>query len=114
VPKLVEVLVGERVIGAATDLFHTAVWTAAGELHSGKLGHGGSGDEHVLRLVKALAGKTVIGAAAGNYHTAVWTESGELFTFGKGKYGMLGHSVLVPQMIEALAGKTVVGVAAGG
>ena len=59
VPRLVEALSGQKVIGAATGHYHTAVWTEAGELFTfgyggdGKLGHGGSANELVPRLVEA-------------------------------------------------------------
>jgi len=124
VPRLVEALAGEKVVGAAAGgEFHTAVWTGAGELFTfglggdGKLGHGGQQNEPVPRLVETLAGKKVIGAVAGTGHTAVWTEAGELFTFGGGDDGELGHGEAqtenVPKLVEALAGEKVVGAAAG-
>jgi alpha-tubulin suppressor-like RCC1 family protein len=56
VPRLVEALVGKKVIGAAAGDNHTAVWTATGELFalgrggSGHLGHGGQEHERVPRL----------------------------------------------------------------
>jgi alpha-tubulin suppressor-like RCC1 family protein len=123
VPRLVEALVGKKVVGAATSgTDNAAVWTEAGELFTfgcgrdGMLGHGGEESEHVPRLVEALVGKKVIGAAAGGDHTAVWTDVGELFTFGEGTDGMLGHGgeehEYVPRLVEALAGKKVIGAAA--
>jgi len=124
VPRLVVALAGQNVIGAATGLYHTAVWTEAGELFTfgnglyGQLGHGGARYAPVPRLVGALAGKKVVGASTGYFHTAVWTEAGELFTFGLGQFGKLGHGgaedELVPKLVEALAGKKVVGASAGG
>jgi len=123
VPRLVEALVGEKVVGASSAGPQTAVWTEAGELftfgngQSGQLGHGGEEGEFVPRLVEALAGKKTAGASTGTEHIAVWTDAGELFTFGDGSYGQLGHggqqSEFVPRLVEALAGKRVVGAAAG-
>jgi len=82
VPRLVEALVGKKVVGASSRESHTAVWTETGELFTfgagdnGKLGHGGKGDERVPRLVEALVGKKVVGASAGDEHTAAWTDEG--------------------------------------
>jgi len=113
VPRLVEVLVGKKVIGAAAGTCHTAAWTEAGDLFTfgygrhGQLGHGGIENELVPRLVEALAGKKVVGAAAGIDHTAAWTEEGELFTFGAGEQGSLGHGGIhnepVPRLVYALS-----------
>ena len=58
-PRLVEALVGKKVVGAATGICHTAVWTDAGELFTfglgdnGRLGNGGEEDEFVPRPVEA-------------------------------------------------------------
>jgi len=122
VPRLVEALVGKKVIGVAAGEDHTAVWTEEGELFTFGdgfyviLGHGGKETELVPRLVEALAGKKVIGASAGCTHTAVWTEEGEIFTFGRGSHGKLGHggqeNELVPRLVEVLAGKKVIGASA--
>jgi len=154
-PRLVEALAGNKVIGAAAGQFQTVVWTDAGELFTcgqggkGVLGHGGEDNELLPRLVEALVGKKVIGAAAGSWHTVVWTEAGELFTFGSGDYqcplhaglewggpplgglggrdslgqgggdevDQWGHSlgkfITVPKRVEALAAKKVAGASAG-
>ena len=59
-PRLVEALAGEEVIGAAAGSSHTVAWTEEGELftfgygNTGKLGHGGVENEHAPRLVEAL------------------------------------------------------------
>jgi len=77
--KLVEVLVGKKVISATAATRDTAVWTDKGELFTfgydgsyAQLGHGGEetvgtgGKQYqgVPRLIKALAGEHVVGAAA--------------------------------------------------
>jgi len=57
VPRLVEALVGKKVVGAAAGEIHTAMWTEAGEIftfgkgYSRSLGHGGEQDELAPRLV---------------------------------------------------------------
>jgi len=61
VPRLVEALVGKKVIGVSSGL-HTAVWTEAGELFTfgdgklGALGHAGQQNELRPRLVEAPSG----------------------------------------------------------
>jgi len=110
-PRLVEALVGRKVVGVSAGGSHTAVWTEAGELFTfgrgdnGKLGHG-TQNESVPRLVEALVGKKVIDVAAGEDHTAVLTEAGEAFTFWAGYNAKLGHggeeNELVPRLVEAL------------
>ena len=59
-PRMIEVLVGKKVIGAASGNRYTAVWTGEGELFTfgdgdyGQLGHGVLQNELVPRLVEAL------------------------------------------------------------
>ena len=61
-PRLVEALVGKKVIGASTGSHaaHTAVWTEEGDIYTfgdggyGMLGHGGEQHEPAPRLVEAL------------------------------------------------------------
>jgi RCC1 and BTB domain-containing protein len=112
VPRVVEALAGQKVVGAAAGTAHTVVWTEGGEVYtfgygaSGRLGHGGGENARVPRVVEALAGKQVVGASAGVSHTVVWTEGGEVYTFGGGLHGKLGHGgegeELVPRVVEAL------------
>ena len=124
VPRLVEALAGEKVIGGAGGLQHSVVFTEAGELFTfgwgqyWKLGHGGDDDEWVPRLVQGeWAGKKVAGVAAGGCHTVVFTEAGDLYTFGDGRHGRLGHGGTddesVPRLVEGLAGQRVVSATAG-
>ena len=50
-------------------------------------------------------------------YSAAVTATGELYTWGKGRYGRLGHGdsddQLKPKMVEALTGYRVVDVACG-
>jgi len=83
VPRLVEALVGHKVIGAAAGYVHTSVWTEAGELFT----FGGRLENHAQllpKLMEALNGHKVVGSATGLCHTMVWTETGDLFSFGGG------------------------------
>jgi len=43
------------------------------------------------RVIESLRGVEVADVAAGGAHSACITASGELFTWGKGRYGRLGH-----------------------
>lgn len=42
-------------------------------------------------LIEALRNKEVVNIACGGSHSAAITVHGELFTWGKGRYGRLGH-----------------------
>ena len=42
-------------------------------------------------MIEVLQGKDVIDIAAGGAHSAAITTNGELYTWGKGRYGRLGH-----------------------
>ena len=43
------------------------------------------------RIIESLRGKEVMDVAAGGAHSACITASGELYSWGKGRYGRLGH-----------------------
>jgi alpha-tubulin suppressor-like RCC1 family protein len=97
VPRRVEALAGNKLIGAATGEQHTAVWSDVGELFT--FGRGAEG-----KLGRNLARKH-----------SFWL--GEKPTRGDGDNGRLGHGgtqgEYVPRLVEALVGKKVVGAAAG-
>lgn len=50
----------------------------------------------------------MVDVACGGAHSAAITASGELYTWGKGRYGRLGHGdsddQLKPKLVEALLG----------
>jgi RCC1 and BTB domain-containing protein len=60
VPRVVEALAGQKVVGASGGFGHTVVWTEGGEVYTfgcgenGKLGHGDEGSELVPKEVGAL------------------------------------------------------------
>ena len=95
-PTRVAALKDTPVRAAAAGVFHSAVLTKAGALHTfglndnGQLGH----DDAATRLepvaVAALAGQEVAEVAAGDNHTVVRLAGGELRAFGENKYGQLG------------------------
>ena len=77
-----------------------------GEGDDGKLGHGSRNNQDRPRVVEALRGKQVVEVSAGGAHSAAITALGRLYTWGKGRYGRLGHGdyddQLKPKMVDAL------------
>ncbi|KAF4026258.1 hypothetical protein G4228_018565 [Cervus hanglu yarkandensis] len=88
-----------------------------GEAEDGKLGHGNRSPCDRPRVIESLRGTEVVDVAAGGAHSACVTAAGDLYTWGKGRYGRLGHSdsedQLKPKLVEALQGHRVVDVACG-
>ncbi|XP_076028585.1 E3 ubiquitin-protein ligase HERC2 isoform X2 [Oratosquilla oratoria] len=88
-----------------------------GEGDDGKLGHGNKSPYDRPRLIETMQGKGVVEIACGGAHSAAITASGELYTWGKGRYGRLGHGdsedQLRPKLVEALGGYRVIDVACG-
>lgn len=60
------------------------------------------------RVIESLRGKDIVDVACGGAHSAAITAAGELYTWGKGRYGRLGHGdsedQLKPKLVEALLG----------
>uniref|UniRef100_H3B372 HECT-type E3 ubiquitin transferase n=1 Tax=Latimeria chalumnae TaxID=7897 RepID=H3B372_LATCH len=88
-----------------------------GEAEDGKLGHGNRSPCDRPRVIESLRGIEVVDIAAGGAHSACITAAGELYTWGKGRYGRLGHGdsedQLKPKLVEALQGYRVIDVACG-
>ncbi|GAB1604494.1 E3 ubiquitin-protein ligase HERC2-like [Argonauta hians] len=88
-----------------------------GEGEDGKLGHGIKIPCDRPRMIETLRGKEVIDIAAGGAHSACITANGELYTWGKGRYGRLGHGdsddQTKPKVVEALKDYRVIDVACG-
>lgn len=57
-------------------------------------------------MIESLRGVEVVDIAAGGAHSACITASGELYTWGKGRYGRLGHGdsedQLKPKLVRSL------------
>ena len=102
---------------------HCLALSADGEVYSwgegddGKLGHGNKTSCDRPRVIEALRGKDIISISCGGAHSAATTTTGELYTWGKGRYGRLGHGdsedQLKPKLVEALLGYRVIDVACG-
>ncbi|XP_014251481.1 E3 ubiquitin-protein ligase HERC2 isoform X1 [Cimex lectularius] len=88
-----------------------------GEGEDGQLGHGNKMNCDRPFAIEALHGKNIVDIACGGAHSAAITANGELYTWGKGRYGRLGHgdseNQLKPKLVEALLGYHVFDVACG-
>ena len=77
-----------------------------GEAEDGKLGHGNRSPCDRPRVIESLRGIEVVDIAAGGAHSACITAAGDLFTWGKGRYGRLGHGdsedQLKPKLVRNL------------
>ena len=123
-PKLLEgELSSKGVIYLSAHYDRTACITKTGEIYSwgngfyGRLGHDNYSDQGAP---KRIDGAPLIGVLAkmvscGNYHTAVCTETGQVYTFGRGKFGELGHGEkkTSPALVVALEGKVITQVQCG-
>ncbi|KAL2717183.1 E3 ubiquitin-protein ligase HERC2 [Vespula squamosa] len=93
---------------------HVYSW---GEGDDGKLGHGNRLSYDRPKLIEELLGTEIIDIACGGHHSAAITSAGWLYTWGKGRYGRLGHGdsddQLVPKVVEALQDYKVIDVACG-
>jgi alpha-tubulin suppressor-like RCC1 family protein len=117
-PRLLQDLSSKGVVSVSATFKHVACITKAGEVltwgngYYGRLGHGGGDDEsdqYTPKRIDALVGVKSTMVSCGNYHTAVCTEDGHMYTFGRGKYGKLGHgdkeNKSSPVLVKALLGK---------
>ncbi|XP_065082582.1 probable E3 ubiquitin-protein ligase HERC2 [Ochlerotatus camptorhynchus] len=88
-----------------------------GEGEDGKLGHGNRDSYDRPKLIEALSGIGVIDIACGSAHSACITSQGHVLTWGKGRYGRLGHGdsedQLQPKLVEALLGYRAIDIACG-
>lgn len=55
-------------------------------------------------LIESLQGREIADIACGGAHSAAITITGELFTWGKGRYGRLGHGDSEDQLRPRLVG----------
>ena len=58
-------------------------------------------------MIEALQSYEVIDIACGGAHSAAITSSGQLFTWGKGRYGRLGHGDSEDQSKPKLVSKII-------
>lgn len=124
-PKLVEALVGQRVVQIACGSkdAQTIALTEDGSVYSwgdgdfGKLGRGGSGGCYSPLLIERLNGLGVVQIECGAQFSLALTKYGEVWTWGKGDYYRLGHGndqhVRKPTVVEGLRGKKITHVTVG-
>uniref|UniRef100_T1GKR3 RCC1-like domain-containing protein n=1 Tax=Megaselia scalaris TaxID=36166 RepID=T1GKR3_MEGSC len=88
-----------------------------GEGEDGKLGHGNRMSYDRPKLIESLSGIGIVDIACGSAHSACITSSGQVLTWGKGRYGRLGHGdsedQLRPKPVEALLCYRAVDIACG-
>ncbi|EDV24531.1 uncharacterized protein TRIADDRAFT_56425 [Trichoplax adhaerens] len=105
---------GGRHAMVLTSNFEVFSW---GDGEDGKLGHGDKLSSETPRKIEALLGKQIVHISCGSSHSAAITSKGELYTWGKGRYGRLGHGdgddCLKPKLLEALKSYKVIDVACG-
>ncbi|XP_076233389.1 E3 ubiquitin-protein ligase HERC2 [Calliopsis andreniformis] len=93
---------------------HVYSW---GEGDDGKLGHGNRLSYDRPKLIEELLGMEIVDIACGGHHSAAITSAGWLYTWGKGRYGRLGHGdsedQLTPKLVESLQDYKVIDVACG-
>ncbi|KAM5553176.1 PH, RCC1 and FYVE domains-containing protein 1 [Rosa sericea] len=125
-PRLVEFLALNNVEFVACGEYHSCAVSTSGDLftwgdgthNAGLLGHG-TDVSHWLpkRITGSLEGQQVLSVACGTWHSALATYNGKLFTFGDGKFGVLGHgdreSIAYPREVQLLSGLKTIKVACG-
>ncbi|XP_050428032.1 E3 ubiquitin-protein ligase HERC2 [Adelges cooleyi] len=90
---------------------------AWGDGDDGKLGLGNRVTHVKPQLVQALNDKYIVDIACGGFHSAAISRFGHLYTWGKGRYGRLGHGdcedYLYPTLVQSLITYRVLKVACG-
>jgi len=111
-PKRVDALSEDRVVGVALGYGFTLAVADAGAVFSfgycngGELGHGLFTSEVLPRRIEALAetGLRFVAVAAGDYHSLALTEEGQVYGWGHGCANDHGQGQHTPQLVTALAG----------
>ncbi|KAL6192054.1 hypothetical protein ACLB2K_038441 [Fragaria x ananassa] len=125
-PRLVEFLALNNIELVACGEYHSCAVSMSGDLfawgdgthNAGLLGHGTDVSHWIpKRITGSLEGLQVMSVACGTWHSALATSNGKLFTFGDGKFGVLGHgdreSVTYPKEVQLLSGLKTIKVACG-
>ena len=112
IPKRVDALSEDRVVGVALGHCTTLAVTDAGAVFSfgqsrhGSLGHGLFTSEVLPRRIEALTetGRRFVAVAAGQDHSLALTEEGHVYGWGDGLANGHGQEQRTPQRVVALAG----------
>ncbi|GAX80909.1 hypothetical protein CEUSTIGMA_g8344.t1 [Chlamydomonas eustigma] len=113
-----------RYIRSSSGACHNAVLDSYGHLHTfgqgtfGALGQGDEDNRDTPCLVKQLWPVGITMVTCGENHTCALSLDGRVFTWGRGKYGQLGHgdfgSRSCPELVKALLGSSIIQIACGG
>ncbi|KAL4425546.1 hypothetical protein ABPG75_009562 [Micractinium tetrahymenae] len=113
-PKVVKDLRSMHITRVAAGGSHTLALSSTGGVFSfgngsfGALGRGTTEGTDVPRPISRLWPLGVVQVACGDAHSAALLADGRLLTWGRGRYGALGHGDLenrsTPQAVRALAG----------
>lgn len=111
-------------VRAACGATHSLALTGSGAVYSfgqgtfGALGHGNTQSCSVPTVIKDLWGFGIVQIDCGENHSVALSIDGQVFSWGRGKYGQLGHSSLEnelrPLQVKALADQMIVQVVCGG
>eukprot|EP00927_Polykrikos_kofoidii_P007640 TRINITY_DN13142_c1_g1_i2.p1 TRINITY_DN13142_c1_g1~~TRINITY_DN13142_c1_g1_i2.p1 ORF type:complete len:734 (+),score=98.06 TRINITY_DN13142_c1_g1_i2:225-2426(+) len=122
-PKAVRSLQSKLIRSVSCAEHHIAAVSENGVLYTwgrgqhGRLGHGGTENEHFPKVTDSLVGQHVVSVSCGDFHTACVTLT-QVYTFGLGLSGRLGHGhekdCLVPTPVDALSAVPIAYVACGG
>ncbi|KAK3275781.1 hypothetical protein CYMTET_16107, partial [Cymbomonas tetramitiformis] len=114
-PIQIEVLREKCIVHVASNVFHSCVVTADGELfmfglnENGQLGCKNRATQLVPARLDAFESYKVVHAACGQMHTVVVTHQGTLASWGAAEFGQLGHGEAVgvelphPRIIKGTA-----------
>eukprot|EP00892_Ulva_mutabilis_P004771 jgi/Ulvmu1/2666/UM014_0122.1 len=113
--KIRRVVAGTAHVLALSEQYQ--VYSFGMGLH-GALGHNSDESTDTPTLVQGLWCAGIVAVAAGDDHSMALAADGRVWTWGRGKYGALGHDTLdsrfVPEQVKALHTSPVVSIAAGG
>ncbi|XP_060835591.1 E3 ubiquitin-protein ligase HERC2 isoform X3 [Rhopalosiphum padi] len=122
-PQLIQGLSNIIKVAVNSGGRHCLALSSSGEVYAwgdgddGKLGLGNRVSHSKPQLVQSLNGKCIIDIACGGFHSAAISSYGHLYTWGKGRYGRLGHGdyedYLYPKSVQSLVNYHVVKVACG-
>ncbi|OAE31917.1 hypothetical protein AXG93_4485s1040 [Marchantia polymorpha subsp. ruderalis] len=123
-PRIVKGTRELQFVRVACGAAHTVALTGSGDVYTfgqgafGALGHGSKDDIDSPKLVETLWGLGIVQVACGENHSAALSADGQVFTWGRGKYGQLGHGTVEsefhPVAVTALSDQMIVQVVCGG
>lgn len=123
-PRIIKGLAAARIERVAAGAAHVLALSqhfqifSFGQGSQGALGHSDLEDRDSPKLVEDLWCAGICAIDAGDFHSIAAAVDGRVWTWGRGKYGRLGHgdseNCLGPKLVGSLSETPIVGVAAGG